>query len=149
MTPGLTARKSTEFIAVHCSASVPNVKTDAKTIDSWHRQRGFLMIGYHWVIKTDGIIEPGRDQESIGAHIEGYNHNSVGICMVGGVDANGPLGKPVNNFSDEQFKSLAALVQTLHEKYPKAVIQGHRDFPKVAKACPCWDVKPWAAKTIK
>ena len=107
------------------------------------------MIGYHYVIKTDGIIEPGRDPESIGAHVADYNHNSVGICMVGGVDANGPTGKPVNNFTPEQFASLAAIVQTLRVKYPNAVIQGHRDFPKVAKACPCFDVKPWAKLHIK
>lgn len=140
MTPGLTARKSTEYIVVHCSASVPDIKTDAKVIDRWHRQRGFLMIGYHYVIKTDGIIEPGRDPESIGAHVADYNHNSVGICMVGGVDKD---QKAVNNFTDLQFASLKALVQTLMGKYPKAVVQGHRDFPKVAKACPCFSVKDW------
>ena len=146
MTPGLTARKSTEFIAVHCSASLPDIKTDAKVIDRWHRQRGFLMIGYHYVIKTDGVIEPGRDEDSVGAHVEGYNHNSIGICMVGGVDKD---NKPQNNYSAAQFESLTTLVQELHDKYPKAVIQGHRDFPKVAKACPCFDVKPWAAKAIQ
>jgi len=146
MTPGLTARKSTEFIVVHCSASVPDIKTDAKVIDRWHRQRGFLMLGYHYVIKTDGIIEPGRDPESIGAHVAGYNHNSIGICMVGGVDRD---QRAVNNFTPEQFSSLTALVQTLHEKYPDAVIQGHRDFPKVVKACPCFDVKLWVAKNIQ
>lgn len=143
MTPGLFPRKSTDFIAVHCSASVPDIKTDAKVIDRWHRQRGFLMIGYHFVIKTDGIIEPGRDKAAIGAHIEGFNANSIGICMVGGVDA---ANKPLNNFSELQFKSLKALVQTLLTQYPKAVVQGHRDFPNVAKACPCFDVKPWWAK---
>lgn len=143
MTPGLSPRKSTTFIAVHCSASVPDIATDAKVIDRWHRQRGFLMIGYHYVIKIDGTIEKGRDEDAIGAHVEGYNAVSVGICLVGGVDANGPTGKPVNNFSKEQFAALAGLLKTLKAKYPAAVIQGHRDFPNVAKACPCFDVKPW------
>lgn len=143
MTPGLSPRKSTTFIAVHCSASVPDPATDAKVIDRWHRQRGFLMIGYHYVIKTDGTIQAGRDEESIGAHVEGYNAVSIGICMVGGVDANGPTGKPKNNFTKEQMASLALLLTKMHAKYPTAVIQGHRDFPKVAKACPSFDVKPF------
>jgi N-acetylmuramoyl-L-alanine amidase len=143
MTPGLNPRKDTSYIAVHCSASVPDPSTDVKVIDRWHRQRGFLMIGYHYVIKTDGTVQPARDEDSIGAHVEGYNATSIGICMVGGVDANGPTGKPVNNFSKQQFDSLKTLLTDLKKKYPKAVIQGHRDFPKVAKACPCFDTKSW------
>lgn len=145
MRPGLSPRKATDYLVVHCSASQPDIKTDAATIDRWHRQRGFLMIGYHYVIKTDGIIEPGRDADAIGAHVEGYNANSIGICMVGGVDK---AGKSVNNFSELQFASLMALLQTLHAKYPKAIVQGHRDFPKVAKDCPCFAVKPWWAAVV-
>lgn len=144
MTPGLSPRRSTDYIAVHCSASVPNVATDAKTIDRWHRQRGFLMIGYHFVIKTDGTIEPGRDKQAVGAHVENFNSSSIGICLVGGVDAD---NKPANNFSPEQFAALAGLLKELRKEYPKAVIQGHRDFPKVAKACPSFDVRAWL-KTV-
>lgn len=143
MTPGLTPRKATDYIVVHCSASLPNPATDAKVIDRWHRQRGFLMIGYHYVIKTDGTVETGRDEDAIGAHVEGYNANSIGICMVGGVDANGPTGKPVNNFSAVQFTALEVLLGSLRIEYPKATIQGHRDFPCVAKACPSFNVKQW------
>lgn len=148
MTPGLTARKRTEYIAVHCSASKPDPATDAKVIDRWHRQRGFLMIGYHYVIKTDGTVEKGRDEDAIGAHVEGFNSVSIGICMVGGVDENGPTGKPVNNFTDAQFDSLAKLLKQLKDKYPLGQIQGHRDFHNVAKACPSFDVKAWVKKVM-
>lgn len=147
MTPGLTARKRTDFIAIHCSASAPDPKTDAKTIDRWHRQRGFLMIGYHFVIKTDGEIQKGRDIESIGAHVENFNAESIGICLIGGVDVNGPTGKPTDTFSTWQMDSLLALLKELLPQYPFAVIQGHRDFPNVAKACPSFDVKAWL-KTV-
>lgn len=140
MTPGLSPRKATDFIAIHCSASQPDNATDVKTIDRWHRQRGFLMVGYHYVIKTDGTVQTGRDEDSVGAHVSGYNHNSVGICLVGGVDKE---GKSVNNFSEAQMLSLFGVLKGLKEKYPKAVIQGHKDFPKVAKDCPCFNVKGW------
>lgn len=148
MTPGLTARKRTEYIAVHCSASKPSPDTDAKAIDRWHRQRGFVMIGYHYVIKTDGTVETGRDEDAVGAHVVGFNSVSIGVCMVGGVTENGPTGKAVNNFTDAQFAALTHLLGDLKEKYPLAIIQGHRDFPNVAKECPCFDVKPWVAKTF-
>lgn len=140
MTPGLTARKATDFLVVHCSASVPDIKTDAKVIDRWHRQRGFLMLGYHYVIKTDGTIEKGRDEDAIGAHVEGHNARSVGICLVGGVDKD---GKSVNNYSQDQMLSLLVVLKDLKGKYPKAQILGHRDFAGVKKDCPCWDVKAW------
>ena len=118
-----------------------------------------LFLVFEWLLRVLMVflVAKGRKPSSAtawlmlimlepGAHVADYNHNSVGICMVGGVDKD---QKAVNNFTPAQFSSLAALVQTLHDKYPKAVIQGHRDFPKVAKACPCFDVKPWVAKVIK
>lgn len=143
MTPGLTPRKSTDFIAIHCSASQPDPKIGAREIDRWHRQRGFLMIGYHYVIKADGTQESGRDADSIGAHTVDYNANSIGICMVGGVDAK---NVPANNFTPEQFARLEDLLRVLKQKFPKAVIQGHRDFPGVRKACPSFDVREWLKK---
>ena len=31
----------------------------------------------------------------------------------------------------------------LRNKYPNAIIQGHRDFDGVRKSCPRFDVKEW------
>lgn len=141
MRPGLTLRKGTDYIAIHCSASVPNPGTDVNVIDRWHRMRGFLMVGYHFVIKTDGEVQTGRPEEAIGAHVEGFNARSIGICMVGGVDKD---MKPTDNFTPAQFDSLTTLLRRLKAEHPKAAIKGHRDFPNVKKACPSFDVKAWA-----
>jgi N-acetylmuramoyl-L-alanine amidase len=132
------------YVVVHCSASAPSVYVDRNVIDRWHRARGFLSIGYHFVIKRDGIVEVGRPVDQIGAHVEGHNHESVGVCLAGGVDEK---GKSVNNFTPEQMNALRALVAGLITNFPGATVQGHRDFPNVAKDCPCFDVKPWWAKT--
>jgi hypothetical protein len=35
------------------------------------------------------------------------------------------------------------LVIYMKEKYPKAEVLGHRDFPSVKKECPSFDVKKW------
>lgn len=139
-------RTKTDFIAVHCSATTEKMNIGAADIDKWHRQRGWACIGYHYVIRRDGTVEQGRDEAVIGAHVEGWNAASVGICMAGGVDAN-DVSKAVNNFTPAQFESLKKLLGELKTRYPKAKIQGHRDFPKVAKACPSFDVKAWA-KTV-
>ena len=135
-------RTKTEYIAIHCSATGPKQNVGAADIDKWHRGKGWACIGYHFVIKRDGTVEEGRDVEVIGAHVENWNANSVGICMVGGVDAN-DIKKAVNNFTPEQFVSLKKLLRMLVEKYPGVIIQGHRDFPNVAKACPSFDVAAW------
>ena len=57
----MSERKETEYIVIHCSATKASMNTDAKEIDRWHRQRGWRKIGYHWVIRRDGVVEEGRD----------------------------------------------------------------------------------------
>jgi N-acetyl-anhydromuramyl-L-alanine amidase AmpD len=144
VTPGLAARKATDWLVVHCSASPPSPTTDWKVIDRWHRQRGFLMIGYHYVIKTDGTVETtAREKDSIGAHVEGFNRNSIGICMVGGVDNQ---MNPKDNFTPAQYVALEELLRSLRREYVGASIRGHRDFPNVAKACPSFDCIAWVKK---
>lgn len=129
------------YIAVHCSASPPSVYVDAKVIDRWHRNNGFFKIGYHFVIKRDGTVEKGRELHEVGAHVAGFNSSSIGICLVGGVDEK---GNPANNFTEDQLRSLITTARGMKMFInSKAHIQGHRDFPKVAKACPSFDVREW------
>jgi N-acetyl-anhydromuramyl-L-alanine amidase AmpD len=79
-----------------------------------------------------------------GAHVRGHNHNSIGICLVGGVDAN---QKPDNNFTQEQFDSLEDVLMKLVSTYDIHTVMGHRDFPGVSKACPSFDVTAWLSET--
>jgi N-acetylmuramoyl-L-alanine amidase len=143
------------FIVVHCSATPPDAKVDARTIDRWHRQKGWLMIGYHHVILRDGTVEQGRKPDQPGAHAEGFNNKSIGICLVGGVertsdkdgkdDLDGPRWDltPADNFTWEQKSSLLAVIAGSRLLYPKAEVLGHRDLPGVRKACPSFDVRAW------
>jgi N-acetylmuramoyl-L-alanine amidase len=131
------------YIVVHCSASKPTQKVDAAVIDRWHRQRGFRKIGYHYVINRDGVVELGRMLDEAGAHAYGFNDCSVGICLVGGINA---AGKAENNFTPAQFEELKAKLEELLVKFPKAQIVGHRDLPGVKKDCPSFDVRTWWAQ---
>ena len=134
-------RPETKFLVVHCSATQPKASFTWKTIDQMHRQRGWLGIGYHFVICTDGTIQRGRPVDSIGAHVSGHNSDSIGICLIGGVDSQ---SKPVDNFTKEQKESLKQLLDYLRWEYKDEVsVCGHRDFPNVHKDCPCFDVKAW------
>jgi hypothetical protein len=87
-----------KYLIVHCSATSEKQDIGAKEIDSWHRAKGWSGIGYHFVIRRDGTIEQGRALHKYGAHAYGYNKVSLGICMIGGVAAN---GKAEDNFTTD------------------------------------------------
>ena len=132
--------KSVDQLIVHCSATRPDQDIGVEEITRWHRMRGWLTIGYHYVIRRDGVLEEGRPTTQPGAHAKGYNHTSLGICLVGGLDAK---GIPNGTYTEEQFETLSALLKQLKQTFPKAKILGHRDLPDVVKACPCFDVMDW------
>ncbi|WP_064746793.1 N-acetylmuramoyl-L-alanine amidase [Lysobacter antibioticus] len=127
-------------LVVHCSATPAGKPFRAADIDRWHREKGWVCIGYHFVIPLDGSVEPGRPVAEPGAHVEGHNRDTIGICLIGGVDS---LGKPANTFNERQFEALEMQLRALRSRFPQAKIQGHRDFPGVKKACPSFDVRAW------
>jgi N-acetylmuramoyl-L-alanine amidase len=137
-------RKSTNWIVIHCSATRAIQDVGAADIRKWHRAKGWADIGYHYVIRRSGKVEAGRPVDTVGAGVQGHNADSVHICLVGGL--NDDTWKPESNYTPQQWESLTKLVATLSKKYPKARVLGHRDFPNVAKACPCFAAKTWAKK---
>ena len=124
------------LIVIHCSAVKPDQMSSAAQIDSWHRKQGWkLGIGYHYVVRRNGEIEPGRPEWLIGAHCVNHNAHSIGVCYEGGLDIR---GQPADTRTAEQKQSMRRLIEELHERYPRALVVGHRDLdPK--KACPCFD----------
>jgi N-acetyl-anhydromuramyl-L-alanine amidase AmpD len=148
-------RNTTKFIVIHCSATGPKADIGFKEIDGWHRAKGWASCGYHRIIRRNGKVENGRPLDEPGAHVVGYNAISVGVCMVGGVAADGKT--PENNFTPEQFASLSKVVRDLKAMYPSAEVLGHRDLSpdlnrdgKITpnewmKACPSFDARAWWA----
>lgn len=133
--------RSVDYLVVHCAATKSTMDIGATEIRRWHKERGWFDIGYHYVIRRDGDVEKGRPDDQPGAHARGFNHNSLGICLVGGVGKDGKTAE--NNFTPEQFAALAVLLNQLLGFHPHALILGHRDLPNVAKACPSFDVREW------
>lgn len=149
--------KTIDSIVIHCSATRAGQDVRAADIDKWHKERGFAMIGYNYVIDLDGTVEVGRPLSMDGAHCntagvsgQSYNKHSIGICYVGGLDEN---GKPADTRTPEQKLSLTNLVNKLCDEYPITEIIGHRDASpdrngdgvisrnEWIKQCPCFDVR--------
>lgn len=123
-------------IIVHCADTPEGRDVRAEEIRRWHKAKGWQDIGYHYVIDLDGTIETGRNVESAGAHTQGQNATSIGICYVGGCDKD---MKPKDTRTEAQRASLLALLRFLKWCYRDAKIYGHRDFAN--KSCPCFDAK--------
>jgi N-acetylmuramoyl-L-alanine amidase len=139
-------------IIIHCSDSdFGNVNT----IREWHKKPpfNFADIGYHYVItngyttkkseydpKTDGKIETGRAIERPGAHCEGNNYDSIGVCLIG-----------INEFTPLQIESLLAIIERIRERFGKIPVVGHYEkasAKKQGKTCPNIDMvefrKQWS-----
>lgn len=124
-------------IIIHCAATPEDKNFTVEDINRWHKERGFIKIGYHYVIYIDGSIHQGRELGEVGAHCTGYNRDSIGICYIGGVDKDGKT--PKDTRTNAQKESLLKLIKELKIKFPQAEIYGHRDFSK--KDCPSFDAK--------
>ncbi len=127
-------------IVIHHSATPADRDIGVAEIAEWHIARGFSGVGYHFVIRRNGRVDSGRPIALAGAHVRGYNHDSIGICLVGGVDKH---LKAHNNFTPYQFGALAGLLDDLLLTWPGAEICGHKDL--AATECPAFDVKGWWA----
>ena len=126
-------------IIIHCSCTPAGRNIGATTIRGWHKEKGFNDIGYHYVIRLDGTIEEGRPIEQIGAHCQGHNRNSIGICYIGGTETD--CKTPKDTRTTQQREALQQLCKQLKAEYPNATIHGHSEFAN--KACPSFDVKQW------
>ena len=80
-------RLKTNRIIWHHSLS-GDVSVD--TVRSWHVDRGFEDIGYHYIIDSWGNRFEGREQSLIGAHAKGKNVDSIGVCLLGNFNVDFP-----------------------------------------------------------
>lgn len=126
-----------KHIIIHCADTYASMDIGRSEIDKWHKDRGWNGVGYHYVIRRNGIIEVGRMEQVIGAHVAGFNTNSIGICWVGG---KGLDNKAEDNRTIAQVDSMRLLVKSLKIRYPDAEVVGHRDLAK-GRDCPCFDVR--------
>ena len=64
----------------------------------------------------------------VGAHVEGANQDSIGVCLIG-----------THEFTEAQIKSLKRVVAGLAWMFPGSKVFGHNEFEsakKQKKSCP-------------
>jgi N-acetyl-anhydromuramyl-L-alanine amidase AmpD len=124
-------------IIIHCSATKPSMDIGAEWIRKIHvQQNKWRDIGYHYIVRRNGSVEVGRHISQVGAHCNGHNEGTIGICMVGGLSE---TGRPENNFTPDQFEAVQKLIFDKVSEFPEIVkLSGHNDYAN--KACPCFNV---------
>lgn len=117
---------------MHCSATPNGRHHTAEDIHRWHTEppRNWSGIGYHYIIRVDGVLDFGRPEYWVGAHAKGHNYGSIGICLIG-----------TDKFNPDQWSILKKLLTKLSAKYINAKIIGHNEIS--SKTCPGFDVQEW------
>lgn len=112
-----------DFYKAHTAQSARDV------IDTWHRERGFDGIGYHFVVMPDGSYCAGRPLSKVGAHTLNHNRGTLGILMVERKRVTAFAAKE-EYFSPEQLETVRSLLRT----YEISEVHGHNEYS--AKLCP-------------
>ena len=130
-------RKINEII-IHCTGTIPSNSTTVEAVRNYHvKHNGWKDIGYHYLIYLDGSIHQGRPIDQSGAHTKNHNSTTIGVCYVGGLDAN---KKPKDTRTPQQVEALHKLVEALKVCFPTIKkVSGHYMYDN--KACPCFDVR--------
>lgn len=124
-------RNSTDEIILHHAEAK---SASVEEVNRWHLERGWTGIGYHFYIRKDGRIYRGRPEWAVGAHAQGHNSRSVGICVEGSY--------MTETMPKAQFDALIGLVREEMAKYPGAKVLRHRDVNSTD--CPGVNY-PWEA----
>lgn len=136
----MTALGPIKYLTIHCAATPEGRDVKAGTITEWDKAK-FGQTSYHHVVEIDGhAVRTLRDDQK-GAHTGGANTGNIGVCYVGGMDRQMRAAKDTRTSAQKQ--SLRTLIRTYQDRYPGIVVRGHRDWPKVNKACPSFDVAAW------
>lgn len=128
-----------DYIVLHCTATPINTSVQS-ILNYWKNNLKWRNPGYHYLIEQSGMVHELLPIDKVSNGVAGYNSNSIHISYIGGVDKN---GKGIDNRSSKQILEQIRLIIQLKEQFPNARIQGHRDFPNVAKACPSFDTREW------
>ena len=123
------------YLVVHCSDTADDDALTGRDIHQMHLGFGWDGVGYHRIICRDGVIEYGRPDYWVGAHVRGFNDVSLGVCLIGR-----------HSFTDAQMQALGTVLRNWKSSYPLAKIVGHCDFDYTNKTCPNFDVAVWCRK---
>lgn len=124
-------------LVVHCTATSQGA-TVAAIQRHWREVLGWRNPGYHIIVMPDGTPIRLAPDTATANGVAGHNATSLHVSYIGGINAQ---GRPMDNRTMEQKATMADILRNWKRQHPHAIIQGHRDFPGVRKACPSFNAK--------
>lgn len=103
----------------HHSAD-PSTKKQFTKINEYHKNRGFPLssrgfyVGYHWLVEQDGTAVQSREERELGAHDNGENLDSIGICLAGDFNTQLP--------SEAQTKAACTLLEQIIKRWHISIV---------------------------
>ena len=125
-------RRKINYLVVHCTGAAQN-QSVTSIKQYWRQHLKWKNFGYHAIIDKYGKIHWLASEDTICNGVGGFNKNSLHVCYIG--------GQHKDDRTDAQKTSIIFVLKKWRQRHLKAIIQGHRDFPNVAKACPQFNAK--------
>ena len=139
----LQKRYDTDAIVIHHSDGGNDVDFSAEDIHRMHQNLGWAGAGYHFIIRKDGTVEDARPEWAVGAHVEGHNYYTLGICFSGDFEFAYP--------SPAQIAACVELIRDLSRDYDIPIdrdhILGHRELCDTD--CPGQNLYSWLDTIVR
>jgi N-acetyl-anhydromuramyl-L-alanine amidase AmpD len=119
-------------IIIHHSATPASIS--AEQIAAFHvNKNDWPGFGFHYFIRTDGVIQQTNDLTSISYHAGNQNPTSIGVAFAGDFDDNLP--------AQAQITAGAHLIAWLldHLNLPLTAVEGHKKFAHTTCPGKEWD----------
>jgi len=126
--------RTIEYIVIHCTGTSKSAQVSS-ILKYWKETKGWKNPGYHILVDQYGEIHNIFPFEKISNGVKGYNHNSIHISYIGGYD------KMDTRTEMQKAGILLSIKKVIEHLGYCPIIQGHRDFPNVAKSCPNFNAK--------
>jgi len=114
------------------TATLAESRDEARFIQDFHQHgRGWIDIGYHFIVDSMGNILEARPEGVLGAHTLANNEGNIGIVLLG------TYHRPkFDRPTQAQLDALVELGRYVVKRYgvDPASLKGHRDYKKTA--CP-------------
>jgi hypothetical protein len=105
---------------------VTSTDATADSIRQGHLARGWVDIGYHWLVDVRGQVHKGRSENLAGAHCPSLNRSHLGVALIGDFrQAEVP---------EVMLVAAVSLYDRLCQAHGRLEVKGHRECQ--ATLCP-------------
>jgi len=101
----------------------------------------------------DGLIEEGRSQQTDGIHLNGFNHNSIAILIVGDFNKTSPTARQISSLlsllTEKCYQYNLLVAKVIGHREGEVIINNFFSDPCPGKKFDTFSLRKELSKTIK